>query len=372
MNRIIFGGTFDPIHKGHIRIAKAILEKVQGELIFVPAKSPRWKEPLTDSNHRLNMLKAAIKDSGLIATIEDFELNSDADVNYSVDTVQYLYNKYPNDKLYFIIGADQVNQFEKWKDGDKIAELTTIIYVNRPRYELNKDNIARFHMMNSEFFDSGDVSSSEIRDLELIETTDGVLRYIEDNRLYYVKKMQEFIDEHRLTHSISVARLAVELNRINNLPLNEYKVYVAALLHDIGKLAYGKTPCGKTLRELMEKSYPEYLNTVPEFAYHQFAGEKIAKNHFKITDEEILDAIKWHATGKANMSLLGMLVYASDKIDPLRDFDSTWLIDACKKDIYGGFITTVTDNKKYLINHKKDIYNKYTKECFEMYIKDEK
>lgn len=371
MNRIIFGGTFDPIHKGHIRIAEAILKKVGGELIFVPAKSPRWKEPLTDANHRLNMLKAAILDSGLTATIEEFELNSNAEINYSVDTVQYLYDKYPDDKLYFIIGADQVNQFEKWKDGDVIAKLATIIYVNRPRYELNQENIKRYNMVNSEFFDSGDVSSSEIRELKLIETTDGVLRYIEENHLYYVKEMEKYIDSHRLTHSISVAKLAVEINRVNGKPLNEYKVYVAALLHDIGKLLKDTTPCGKPIEELMRMSYPEYIDTVPPFAYHQFVGARIAKNHFEIEDEEILDAIRWHATGKANMSLLGMLVYASDKIDPLRDFDSTWLIDACKKDIYEGFITTVIDNKKYLINHAKDIYNPYTKACFEMYIKEE-
>ena len=72
------------------------------------------------------------------------------------------------------------------------------------------------------------------------------------------------------------------------------------------------------------------------------------------------------------MRLVKKLVYASDKIDPLRDFDSTWLINSCKKDIYQGFIDTLIDNKKYLINHKKDIYNIFTKQCFDMYIEGNK
>ena len=111
MNKIIFGGTFDPIHNGHLRIAKAIQINFDGELIFVPSKSPRWKTPLTDANHRLNMLKIAISDYQINGTIENYELESEADINYSIDTVKYLKNKYPNDKLLFVIGADQVNKF---------------------------------------------------------------------------------------------------------------------------------------------------------------------------------------------------------------------------------------------------------------------
>ena len=119
-------------------------------------------------------------------------------------------------------------------------------------------------------------------------------------------------------------------------------------------------------------NYYEDIKLLPKFAYHQFIGAKIAKEDFKINDEETLEAIRYHATGEKDMSLLSMLVYASDKIDPLRDFDSTWLINSCKKDIYQGFIDTLIDNKKYLINHKKDIYNIFTKQCFDMYIEGNK
>lgn len=372
MNKIIFGGTFDPIHNGHLRIAKAIQINFDGELIFVPSKSPRWKTPLTDANHRLNMLKIAISDYQIKGTIENYELESEADINYSIDTVKYLKNKYPNDKLLFVIGADQVNKFHLWKDGDVISKLTQIIFVNRPGFELDLENINKFNMINSNIYDSGDISSSEIRELQSIDTTDGVLKYIETNHLYYIKKMEKYIDPKRLIHSISVENLAMEINKANNYPLDKYKVYVAALLHDIGKLLKTDIEDEETVKQYIEKESHEDIKLLPKFAYHQFIGAKIAKEDFKINDEEILEAIRYHATGKKDMSLLSMLVYASDKIDPLRDFDSTWLINSCKKDIYQGFIDTLIDNKKYLINHKKDIYNIFTKQCFDMYIEGNK
>ena len=118
----------------------------------------------------------------------------------------------------------------------------------------------------------------------------------------------------------------------------------------------------------MEKYYPEYLD-IPNFAYHQFIGEFLAKRDFGIEDLEILDAIKFHCTGKANMTTLGMVVYTCDKIEPTREFDSTSLINACLENWKKGFLTTLEDNKKYLLAHNKDITNKLTDECFDMYLK---
>ena len=68
------------------------------------------------------------------------------------------------------------------------------------------------------------------------------------------------------------------------------------------------------------------------------------------------------------MKRIEMVVYASDKIEPTRQFDSTWLINSCLKDWYQGFIDTLVDNKKYLLGHAKDITNKLTDACFKQYI----
>ena len=87
MNIIIFGGTFDPPHNGHLRIAKEAMKRLSASLIFVPAKAPRWKEPTEEIGDRLEMLKLLLNsDPELIdASISDFEINSEAEINYTGD-----------------------------------------------------------------------------------------------------------------------------------------------------------------------------------------------------------------------------------------------------------------------------------------------
>ena len=190
-----------------------------------------------------------------------------------------------------------------------------------------------------------------------------MIHYIEENRLYYIGKISKYIAPKRLDHSIQVARLAYKIAKVNNLEQPE-RYYIAAIFHDVGKSNKGNE---EDAIKFMEKYYPEYVD-LPKFAYHQFIGEYIARNDFGIKDEEILDAIKFHCTGNSNMSKIGMVVYASDKIEPTREFDSTWLINSCLENWYQGFIDTLIDNKKYLLRHAKDITNKLTDACFKQYL----
>ena len=103
MKKIIFGGAFDPIHNGHIRVAREASKKFNATVIFVPAKNPRWKEPTETSENRLEMLKLALKAVDFKYEIEEYELNSNAEVNYSIDTIKHLKEKYANDNLYLLI-----------------------------------------------------------------------------------------------------------------------------------------------------------------------------------------------------------------------------------------------------------------------------
>ena len=362
-NFVVFGGTFDPIHNGHLRISGVAAKKFDATVIFVPSKSPRWKTPEETSNQRLEMLKIALQDVSFKYEICDFEINSKTDVNYSIDTLHYLKEVHKNDNLFFLIGADQVNKFREWKNAHEIASICTIVYVNRPGFGLDKSIISEFNMVDLEFLESGEVSSSKIREMQSIDLPINVLHYIEVNRLYFMRKIADIVPEKRLNHSIEVANLALEVAKVNKLePLEKY--FFAALLHDLGK-CYAKDD--ENLLKIMKEHYPEYLD-IPNFAYHQFVGEYLAINKLGITDPEILDAIKFHCTGKANMTPLGMVVYACDKIEPTRDFDSTWLIEACMKDWKVGFLTTLEDNRKYLLAHKKDISNRLTDACFAMYL----
>ena len=266
-NFVVFGGTFDPVHNGHLRMAEAASKKFDASIIFVPAKTPRWKEPEETSNQRLDMLKIALKSVSFEYEICDYELNSSGEVNYSIDTIKYLKNLHKEDKLYFLIGADQVNKFNEWKDAKELSEIAKIVYCSRPEVNLSKDNIKDFNMIGLCFDKSGEVSSTSIREMKSVDLPFDVLLYIEKNRLYFVKKVASFIPEKRLNHSIEVANLSLEVAKVNHLePL--YKYYFAALLHDLGKGYYKED---KNLLKIMKDNYPEYLD-IPNFAYHQFAG----------------------------------------------------------------------------------------------------
>ena len=107
---------------------------------------------------------------------------------------------------------------------------------------------------------------------------------------------------------------------------------------------------------------------MPPFSYHQFVGAYLAKKDFNIDDESILNAIKYHATGNDNMDQTAKIVYAADKIEPGRKFDSTDLINAMLKDVDEGFKIVLKANKEFLETHRGDINNPLTCKCFNKYL----
>ena len=357
MNRIIFGGGFDPIHLGHINMALAAKQALKGEVIFVPAKVAVWKEESISQEHKLNMLKLAIaKYDGF--SIDTYELDQKEQPR-SYQTVRYFKEKYPKDKLYFLIGQDQVNAFHEWAHPDEIAKNTQIVYYKRPKYIASQVNIETFNMMAIAGPEI-DVSSSDIRNLKSLAVDEDVLKYIEDHNLYFVAKIKTYISEKRYNHSLSVAHLAYSIAKKHQLDYQ--KAYIAGLLHDIAK-GIDKE---ETLA-LMKQYYPDCLD-IGSYAYHQFLGETIAKRDFDIQDEDILSAIKYHTTGKKDMTWLEKLIYATDTVDPLRGYDSTDLINSMFENLDSGFVTVLKANYEYLQIRNKTINNRLSEECFKAYL----
>jgi nicotinate-nucleotide adenylyltransferase len=361
---IIFGGSFDPIHNGHLRMARGASLLLNADVCFVPSAAPRWKSPSAKKNDRFNMLKIAIEQSGLSSFfISDFEMKKDEVINYTIDTIVFFAKNYPAKKLYLLIGADQVNQFKDWKCADEISKLADVIYVNRDDTPIDSTIVERYKMTKLVIKNIGDVSSTKIRNLQSLDTPSKVVDYIEDNNLYYIEKIRSYDNNERFNHCKQVAHLAQLICHKNKLSTEiSNKAYIAGLLHDIGK-NYNL----EELQLIMKTSFPEYLD-IPSFAYHQFAGSEIAQKQFGINDEEILDAIKFHATGKKFMSLLGKIIYCADKIEPTRGFDSTILINECLKNAENGFLKVLEANRDYLISEDKNIYNRLTLDCMDLYL----
>ena len=149
MKIAILGGTFDPPHLGHLILAETVLKELNyDKVLFIPSKIPPHKNisgEVSDED-RLNMLKLSIEDDKRFS-FDDYELKSEG-ISYSIKTLNYLYQNYNIDgKIALIIGADLIKNFHKWKEPEKISELTNIVAVNREENDnLDKENIEKYNI----------------------------------------------------------------------------------------------------------------------------------------------------------------------------------------------------------------------------------
>lgn len=194
----IVGGSFNPIHHGHLIMAEHLLNETDLEkIIFIPAgKAPHKKYDVEDF-HRWNMLNLAISGNENFKACE-YELDSD-ETSYTIKTLKYLNEKFINDQLYFIIGLDNLFHLEDWYKIEEYYKYTKIIVSNRRDCENSKLDVRykleelynRFNL-EIEVVETSliEISSSEIREYRKIGksinylTPKKVVEYIEDNDLY--------------------------------------------------------------------------------------------------------------------------------------------------------------------------------------------
>ena len=129
----VFGGSFDPVHLGHLLLAEQCLHAADlDQIAFVPAAIPPHKQDmsLTRSDHRVEMLRLAIGGNEKFQ-IERCELERDG-VSFTVDTLEYLKGQDDQTELFLLIGGDSLDEFHTWKDPGKICSLATPLIVERP------------------------------------------------------------------------------------------------------------------------------------------------------------------------------------------------------------------------------------------------
>lgn len=356
----VFGGSFDPIHRSHIRVIEEALKQLQlDKLLVIPTANNPWKDSAgANKEQRLDMLHIALQRySRVEICYYEIDQNS-SDKNYTIDTINYLKSIYRNDQLYFIMGMDQASLFHKWKDAKKISELVSLVVFERIGYQINS-NLNKYNFIKLQFIASDDASSN-IRNGNLHALPPEVLKYIATQGIYLDTIVKTRMSTKRYLHTESMANLAKEIAKCNGL--NQNKAYVAGMLHDIAK----EMPHNQA-SALMQEHFPEYINK-PEVIWHQWLSAYLAKTEFLIDDTEILQAIRHHTTASLYMSKLDMCIYTADKYDPQRDFDSSQEIALCKKDIEAGFKACLKDFYDFSTQKKRhidecffDIYNKYVK-----------
>ncbi len=129
----VFGGTFDPVHYAHLLLAETCREELGlTELRFVPAGNPPHKPDaaITDGHTRADMLQLAV--SGYPEFVVDRRELRRSGPSFTVDTLAEFSAEFPEAELYFILGADSLRDIPSWREPDRIAQLATIVAVNRP------------------------------------------------------------------------------------------------------------------------------------------------------------------------------------------------------------------------------------------------
>lgn len=200
MERIgIMGGTFNPIHKGHIRLAQAAYEQYGlTKVLVIPNKLPAYKDcdELLSTSQRSDMVRLAIQPYAYMEFC-DMELNRSG-ATYTIDTMQILHQNYPDTEFYFILGGDSLVHFQEWRKYQDILRLTTILCARRDDSGFSELEQARAELIQQIpeakilYLDTPlfDISSTQIREELKDDPTlsrwlpEAVYHYIKEHHLY--------------------------------------------------------------------------------------------------------------------------------------------------------------------------------------------
>ena len=337
MKIAIYGGSFNPPHLGHVEAARTVASALAPDrLLIVPASVPPHKE-LADGSptaqQRLELCRLAFADIPG-AEISEMELRREGK-SYSYDTVRLLREENPDAQLILVVGTDMLLSFEKWYQFRYLLENCTLAVLARGEDDLDELRAAAAYLRTTYDADVTvlphepiAISSETIR--ERLETrggedylSDAVYAEIIRHRYYGARpslpwlreKVLEHLDEHRVAHvagcESEAVRLAMHWGEDPELAAE------AGILHDITKsLSYDEQLqlCEKygIINDNSELEAPKLL--------HAKTGAAMARELFGVSDT-VYEAIRWHTTGKPDMSLFEKILYLADYIEPTRDFE---------------------------------------------------
>ncbi|MBO7377393.1 MAG: bis(5'-nucleosyl)-tetraphosphatase (symmetrical) YqeK, partial [Clostridia bacterium] len=311
------------------------------KLIILPSYVPPHKAAAEASApDRLEMARLAFSFDERVE-ISDYEIARGGD-SYSYLTVEHFAGIYQEAELYFLIGGDSLFDFDGWKHPEIIAKKAKIAVVSRGQF--TEKLVARSAAFEKTYgykpkmlSFTGDVTSSTYVRYCLMLGCEGenipqaVSDYIRENGLYQGDELFGYVREHlkekRLLHTAGVIECALKLNGQKSLRLDRDKVVTASLLHDVAKY-------------MRPEDFPSFVppDELPRSVVHAFLGEYVAKTVLGISDEDVLSAIRYHTTGRPDMTALEKLVYTADLLERNRDYPGVKkLRELTERDFEKGF-----------------------------------
>lgn len=361
----LMGGTFDPIHVGHLRVAEEMrLALGLGAVLFIPTGVPVFKkdQEVTDAKLRLEMCRRAVSDNPYF-DVSPIEVLREGDT-FTVDTLRELRQHFPsNVHLFFIVGSDSAVTVGKWRGASEIAQLASLaVAAGRPgsadECELRQAILAAapfdLHIVQVSPLK---VASSDLR-VQLAAgercrylIPDCVRSYIFEHGLYSCgrnfavrapgegapasaagnadpfskaffkarkKELEKRVSPRRFAHSLGVSDACVQLAETYGVDVPTARL--AGLLHDWDK-GMDDDQARERVRELgmIDEVDPWVVEHMPR-VLHSYTAARALGREFPQIPAEILQAIDRHTTAAEDMSPLDMVLYIADAIEPSRQF----------------------------------------------------
>lgn len=196
MRRAVFGGSFDPVHNGHVNLVKQIYGSVTlDEIIIMPAGISPFKQNMervpASGKQRYEMCRLAFADMSYV-TVSDYEISL-PEVSYTVNTVRNLKEQYPTDELFLIIGSDMLLSFHRWRNFEEILSVCGLIAASREsgqsdleELEKQAETLKKYGSVTVVPIDTFEVSSTEIR--KKIKNSSDISCYVPQNVVKYIMK----------------------------------------------------------------------------------------------------------------------------------------------------------------------------------------
>ena len=337
MRIAVYGGSFNPPHPAHVRAARlAYAALAPDKLLVIPAADPPHKALAAGSptpEERFELTKLAFRDFPE-AEISDMELRRGGE-SYTSDTVEELAREYSGAELWLVIGTDMLTSFERWHEFRSILAGAALAVLPRNEGELPEIErcAARFEALYGarvRIIDAAPLpmSSSEMRDMLVArrgaDVLDGeVYARIIRLRDYGAKPQLDWLRERayaylkpkRIPHVAGCEQEAAKLAlRWDEDPGDAAE---AGILHDITKKLSmdEQLILAEKYGIVFDKFERENIKLT-----HAITGAALSKELFGVP-ERIYSAIRWHTTGRADMTLLEKIIYIADYIEPTRDFE---------------------------------------------------
>ena len=383
MKVLLYGGTFDPPHNGHLNNLRAAADRVRPDKVVV---MPAGLSPFKQHTSAPGALRLEIcscfhaLEEGMDA-IPQLEVSgwevAQAEAgshNYTVLTVEKLARDYPGAQLYLAIGSDMLLSFDGWHRWQDILRLAHLVVTSR-----NVGDAPELHAKALQLDPTGarilfapvqalPMASSDIRtrlaagegcEAELPEAVRAVIRreklYKRKYQPMNLKQAKELVrgrlSDKRYEHTLNVKKMAVKLAKIYGE--DEERAALAALLHDSAKEI-----SKDEMREIL-RAYPQYAEggeERPTPVWHGVCAAILARTQWGVADEAVLSAIACHTAGKPGMTRLDKILYLADMTSAERDWPGVEKLRKLeKKDLDAAMLAALKQTNDFVLSQGKPL-----------------